>query len=378
MAHDHGKRRVGLWLLAGAAGLIMLLWLVIVVLPRYFAPGSAFSTMAEAVKGQNDVRTTLLQGTAGLLVLTSAVAGAYFTWRQVQHNAQILKQAQEQLGLARAGQVTERFTRAVDQLGSKRLDVRLGGIYALERIARDFEEDSPVVVDILSAYVRTHAPWPPSQPGQLAGDVAREKLPLLKVRAPDVQAVVSIMGRRHFAVDRSVEIDLNDTDLRHASLLKASLSGADLSRASMIWTDFGWADLSEAKLMWCDLGWANLGAAQLCRAQLHWANLGCANLGGANIQKAKLVEANLGGADLGKADLRGADLRKANLRDADLGDADFRGADLRDADLRGVDLREAKLTGADLTSARTDDLTRWPEGFTREHSEVRTVVPEPL
>jgi hypothetical protein len=39
--------------------------------------------------------------------------------------------------LSREGQVTDRYTKAVKQLGDKKVDVRLGGIYALERIARD-------------------------------------------------------------------------------------------------------------------------------------------------------------------------------------------------------------------------------------------------
>jgi len=41
------------------------------------------------------------------------------------------------LETTREGQITERFTRAIDQLGHAHLDVRLGGIYGLERIARD-------------------------------------------------------------------------------------------------------------------------------------------------------------------------------------------------------------------------------------------------
>lgn len=45
---------------------------------------------------QNNARSTLLQALAGLLVIAGAVA----TWRQVQVN--------------REGQITERFTRAVD------------------------------------------------------------------------------------------------------------------------------------------------------------------------------------------------------------------------------------------------------------------------
>jgi len=39
--------------------------------------------------------------------------------------------------LTEQGQVTDRYTKAIEQLGSDKLDVRIGGIYALERIARD-------------------------------------------------------------------------------------------------------------------------------------------------------------------------------------------------------------------------------------------------
>jgi hypothetical protein len=42
----------------------------------------------------------------------------------------------------------------MDQLGSKEIDVRLGGIYALERIARGSKEDHPQIVEVLTAYVR--------------------------------------------------------------------------------------------------------------------------------------------------------------------------------------------------------------------------------
>jgi hypothetical protein len=66
----------------------------------------------------NDARSSILQALGGLLV----VAGATATWRQVY--------------ISREGQITERFTRAVDQLGSRNADVRIGGIYALERIGR--------------------------------------------------------------------------------------------------------------------------------------------------------------------------------------------------------------------------------------------------
>ena len=66
--------------------------------------------------------------------------GAYWTARNVLVN--------------REGQITERFTRAIDQLGATddagnpRLEIRLGAIYALERIAGD----SPARVNAAGEY----------------------------------------------------------------------------------------------------------------------------------------------------------------------------------------------------------------------------------
>jgi hypothetical protein len=57
------------------------------------------------------------------------------------------------LEVAEQGHITERYTKAIEQLGSDKLDVRLGGIYALEQIAVDSRRDHPTVVEVLSAFV---------------------------------------------------------------------------------------------------------------------------------------------------------------------------------------------------------------------------------
>src|SRR5207248_204865 len=50
--------------------------------------------------------------------------------------------------------ITELYTRAVDQLGSGRAAVRLGGLYALERLAQDHPTQRRTVADIVCAYLR--------------------------------------------------------------------------------------------------------------------------------------------------------------------------------------------------------------------------------
>jgi hypothetical protein len=76
--------------------------------------------------------------------------------------------------LSREGQVTDRYTKAIEQLGSDKLDVRIGGIYALERIARDSARDHPVVMEVLTAFIREHSreKWsrpPPPRMAWIAG-----------------------------------------------------------------------------------------------------------------------------------------------------------------------------------------------------------------
>ena len=75
------------------------------------------------------------------MFLTGAVGliGLYFTW---QNTRQAQKSTKRTLELTEQGQITDRFTKAIDQLGKtddnndKRIgEIRLGGIYALAQIA---------------------------------------------------------------------------------------------------------------------------------------------------------------------------------------------------------------------------------------------------
>ncbi|TFB96744.1 pentapeptide repeat-containing protein [Cryobacterium adonitolivorans] len=79
-----------------------------------------------------------------------------------------------------------------------------------------------------------------------------------------------------------------------------------------------------------------------------------------------LMGAALAGADLRGMTLRGSLMIGADLRSARLGRCDLLGVDMRDADLSGADLRDAiYLTQMQVNSARGDDATALPAGFSR-------------
>jgi hypothetical protein len=50
--------------------------------------------------------------------------------------------------------ITELYTKAVEQLGSDNAPVRLGGLYALERLAQDNPAHRQTIVNVICAYLR--------------------------------------------------------------------------------------------------------------------------------------------------------------------------------------------------------------------------------
>jgi hypothetical protein len=91
-----------------------------------------------------------MQATGALLVGGAAVAALVFTWRASNATTDQLRDTEQ-------GQITDRYTAAITDLGSDSVDVRLGGIYALQRIMQDSPRDQPTIVAVLCAFVRDHA-----------------------------------------------------------------------------------------------------------------------------------------------------------------------------------------------------------------------------
>lgn len=215
-----------------------------------------------------------------------------------------LDNAQEEQRLVRQGQITERFNRALDQLGqtdaegNPRFGMRLGAIYALERIARDSpERDYAMVMEVLASYVRENAPWPPKKDatptsassGAATPNETAEKTTALHpepVRV-DVQASLNVLGRRDDSVSNTARLRL---DLRNTNLSRIELFEADLSNAS-----FHNADLSNATIVKADLSGADFLGADLYGAKLVGADLSGADFLGAHLHGTWLYRAKLEG-----------------------------------------------------------------------------------
>ncbi|MBB5871876.1 hypothetical protein F4553_005255 [Allocatelliglobosispora scoriae] len=196
-------------------------------------------------------RTQKLIATAAIALALATSTGIYATFKYNRDQAF-------------QSQIIDRFTRANDQLASVQLEGRLGGIYSFEQIMIDYEIYEDPIIEILSAFVRSHGQKAPSIAPTASKTGDKGSTPL------DVQAAITVLGRRpHPATHREVNFS------------KSTISDADLSGANF----------SGANLNYADLSGANLNDADLSGAMLDYVNLRGADMIGANLSGASIEHA---------------------------------------------------------------------------------------
>jgi hypothetical protein len=90
-------------------------------------------------------------GTGGAIALVLAARRQWLNERAQAHEEDVASKNEHD---ANERRITDLYTKAVEQLGSGRAPVRLGGLYALERLAEDEHLHRQTVVDVLCAYLR--------------------------------------------------------------------------------------------------------------------------------------------------------------------------------------------------------------------------------
>ncbi|MFN0139515.1 MAG: pentapeptide repeat-containing protein [Pyrinomonadaceae bacterium] len=264
---------------------------------------SEFDLEKERIKLRDDTRKTLAQIIGGIFF----VAGLFVTFNTFELN----RQGQQ---LAREGQVSERFSKAVELLGNKDISVRIGGLYSLEQISREYSQDYHTkIMEILAAFIREKSKEQRESSEETKvvkintkqdKNGQEEKSKYFNMPSTtDVRVAVTIINRRNLELENDKAIfvfNLSDSNLVDANLANANLSHANLANAN----------LSGANLSFANLSYANLQYA-IFNDDSYMIG---ANLRGAILQYANLNEVTLDVADLYNANLSYADLRQADLR----------------------------------------------------------------
>lgn len=302
----------------------------------------------DSITLQNNLNTSVFQLISGLFfAITASIA-----WLN-------LKATEDK-------QITERFAKAIEQLGSQDLQVRIGAIYSMERLAKDSPRDHWTVMEVLTSFIKSKSfkqesviiPNLENLQNKSRDTITQSVLQKIQQEQQikitiDIQAALTVISRRNHNQDpKDKYLDISHCDIRGADLRKAKLNKADLTNTNLSRANLEDAELSEAKLQNSDLTHAWLNKANLKRANLHLAKLNAAQLQEAQLQK---------------TDLTGAEIKSVNLNNAKLNKAILHGAILCRSTLNNTDLTDAKLKRTNLKEAKIDNKTRLDEKWKRVH-----------
>jgi uncharacterized protein YjbI with pentapeptide repeats len=240
----------------------------------------AKTTPADVANLQNEMRRTFLQVVGGAFALFAL----YLTFRRVV--------------VAEQGHITDRYTKAIEQLGAMKaenkpnVEVRLGAIYALERIAQDSPRDHWTIMEVLTAYVRQNAPAPVNAPTKTQNRDAIAKGP-----ATEIQAILTVLGRRRRNRGREhmgQQLDLKNCDLRAASFEEAHIEGVI----------FDESHLEGANFFDAHIEWASFANAYIEEA----------NFSGSHGEGARFIKTHMDGATFSSAYMKGAIFGEARMK----------------------------------------------------------------
>jgi uncharacterized protein YjbI with pentapeptide repeats len=358
----------------------------------------------------------------GAGALVAALLGAPFVvWGTV------LKQ--RTVDFQQEGHITDRINKAVEQLGTEKsvkrdgeettvpnIEVRIGAILSLERIAQDSTRydkgrDHVRVMEILCAYVRenskatpprdfplpeweplkddateeeraAHEMWRQARFADRYNANAREWAASLPKPRADIAQALQVLGRRT-AEQRQAEAawpnprtdgtiwpfdtaldplpDVDGDAARTEAEIDAFKKRLDAWRKGLRAYSGYRLDLRGANLQGADLSAKRPDAsdAVFSGALMYGVRLEGANLWEARMEGADLSEARLEGAKLWAARMEGANLSEARMEGADLIAARMEGADLSRARMEGANLGAARMEGANLIAARMEGANLW-------------------
>ncbi len=264
------------------------------------------------------------------------IGGGALVWAAVRQARTATNRHYEQTRADQQRRLTESFSKAVEQLSSDKIEVRLGGIYTLERLAieaiaqvrshlwwqRLWYRNRPppvdpvsdlywTVMETLTAFVRERAKWQEEPAAEAASSELwqsnlRSDTPLRARPPTDIAAVLEVIGRRPEAgrareAQRDWWLDLSETDLRGARLDEMHLEGASLWGAC----------LDHASLLGTHLERACLNYAHLKNTTVWATNFESADFDGTHLEGASvLLGTNFKGAPLSQAFLDGVSLKE--------------------------------------------------------------------
>jgi len=230
--------RLSIALITGGAFLLASILLAYIFLPEWLTNELAFQDEKDYHSFLAATRSSLAAILGSLVTLISALAALaalYATYRTY--------------AVTKERNTADVLAKGTELLGAQAMSSRLGGIYALKRLASVSEPDYAPVMEILTGFLRSKCC---SHSVLDARNSASEA-----VTSVEIQAIVSAIGERHAKARVNIRLNLAAVNLRKVSCACGDLRGVSFLQAKLEDLDFTNADLrgadfTEAELERCN------------------------------------------------------------------------------------------------------------------------------
>ena len=283
----------------------------------------------------------------GMIALVFGIWRAWETKRQsdaahtqAEASHQQVVAAQKQVDAVRQGMLNDRFHKGAEMLGNEKLSVRLGGVYALERLAdADPEEFHMQIMQQFCAFVRNPTEDPSCVSEEPAKDESRIWQDWEFDLRPDVQAIMkAIAGRSSRGIEIEQEIEFS-SDFRGANLRGLALDQTTLSDLWIWKVDLSKSSFNLTRLDNVSFMDVNLSPVAFVRTEFGNTSWDCCPMQGAMFNNSVFLETG---------EFEG--FVACDLTCADFTDADLTGITFAQSNLRGARFDSANLTGVKFSA----------------------------
>ena len=262
-----------------------------------------------------------------------------------------LEKQEKQIDLQRKQRTDDRFTTAVELLGSSETSARTGAIYSLYHLAIEDEKYRKEVSQILCSHIRSKTNEP---------DYKKEH----KERASnEIQSTIDLLlkdkngNKGLYCQDFAKEENFPKANFEYAHLVNANFSfaqckGAIFNHAKCQGANFDYAQCQGAHFNTAQCQGANFTFAQWQGAKFTSAQCQGAYFDKAQCQGAKFIHAQCQGAGFSYAKCQGADFYKAQCQGAGFNHAQFQAANFDETHFQGAYFNKAQCQGARFSDAQ--------------------------
>ncbi len=357
-----------------AVALSIGLALILLFIPLYSQIGSIKCNILETCDSPKLNETQIRNLAFAFLGTVSGIAalfGGYLAILRANTN-------ERQTYTEEQGLITDRINKAIERLstndkeGKPIIEVRLGAIYALERISQDSIRDHIQIMEILCAYIKTNSP-------------RTTVTDTITVISKDIQTALNIIGWRgngHEGKKRlkkekkqNYRIDLSDCDLNGAKIYNANLHGAELHNTNIIKAEIGRTDLGWANLDHSDLRYTRFDRVDLNTARIRGTDAdlsGATFTNGTNLKSTWFASTNLNKAIISGLDMSGAKLAGVNLTDVEIKNTNLQNTYLKDTDIGNADTEMSYAYEGDFSECK--NLTQ--EQLNLMYCGIRVKIPK--